>query len=213
LSVLEPRGLIRLLQLIFAIFAFATACSGGSSLTAYDNSNNVVASVSWSYPYSLQDATINTNLNTTQDTLTTSNDIQPSAQFFVFTGVTSMLLSLAFIILYVLMDLRYRNDDRFPTIDFVIALIWTIFWIAASSAWAQGVSNIRTQTSFDYVSTLIAGCTNSTICATYDCELFAIIFFLNIYLYYSCHLCQYNSLSDLWFFEFFTLAWLYLVYL
>ena len=65
-----------------------------------------------------------------------------------------MLLSLAFAVGYVLLDRQYRNDERFPTVDLIITIIWTIFWIAGSSAWAQGVSNIRSQTSFNYVSQL-----------------------------------------------------------
>ena len=83
-----------------------------------------------------------------------------------------MIISLGFAILYVVMDLKYRNDERFPIIDLVIALIWTVFWIASSCAWAQGVTNIRLQTSFDYVSNLV-GCTD-TICTNYDGKLFTI---------------------------------------
>ena len=169
---LEPRGLIRLLQFIFAIFAFATACNGGSDLSIKDSSNNQVISASWSYPYHLQDTQIVTTLNKTQDCLSLSNDVKPSAEFFVFTGVTSMLLSLAFTVLYVLMDRQYRNDERFPTIDLIITLIWTIFWIAGSSAWGQGVSNIHTQTSTDYVTKLVIGCNDITGgCPNYECKL------------------------------------------
>jgi len=133
--------------------------------------NNVQASASWSYAYSLTDTPLNTNTNLseTQGSLSLSNDIRPSAQFFVFTGVTSMLISLGFTILYVFMDLQYRNDERFPIIDLIITLIWTIFWIASSSAWAQGVTNLRSDTSCDYVLSLLPGC-NSTICASCNGE-------------------------------------------
>jgi hypothetical protein len=131
--------------------------------------NNVQVSASWSYAYSLTDTPLTTTLNQTQDFLSLSNDIRPSAQFFVFTGVTSMLISLGFTILYVFMDLQYRNDERFPIIDLIITLIWTIFWIASSSAWAQGVSNLRSDTSCDYVSSLVQGC-NSTLCVSCNGE-------------------------------------------
>ncbi|CAF5038101.1 unnamed protein product, partial [Rotaria sp. Silwood1] len=134
-----PRGLIRLLQFIFAIFAFATACNGSSYLIIRQGSNTGAANVSWSYPYNLQAATINTGLNTSQPTLSSSNNIKPSAEFFVFTGVTSMLISLAFLTLYIF------------------------------SAWAGGVSNIRTQTSFDYVKELITDCDNNQpVCEEYE---------------------------------------------
>ncbi|CAF1575824.1 unnamed protein product [Rotaria sp. Silwood1] len=165
----EPRGLIRLLQFIFAIFAFATACNGSSYLIIRKGSNTGAANVSWSYPYNLQAATINTGLNTSQPTLSSSNNIKPSAEFFVFTGVTSMLISLAFLTLYIVTDRLYRFNENIPIIDFILILIWTIFWIAGSSAWAGGVSNIRTQTSFDYVKELITDCDNNQpVCEEYE---------------------------------------------
>jgi len=167
--VLEPRGLIRLLQFIFAIFAFATACNGSSSMSFQIN-NTGTGTASWSYAYNLQNSEVNIQPNNTQISLSESNDIQPSAQFFVFTGVTSMLLSLAFAVIYVLMDRQYRNDERIPIVDFVITLIWTIFWIAGSSAWAQGVTNIRSQTSFGYVSQLVPDCSSASACTQNTCK-------------------------------------------
>ena len=152
----------------------------------------MVASAEWDYPYDLTSSSINTNY-TSPDALSQSNSIAPSAQFFVFTGVTSMLLSLAFTIIYVLMNRQYHNDERIPIIDFVLTLIWTIFWIAGSSAWAQGVVDIQTQTSFDYVSSLIDVCNNSTtstICNNCNCKLFVIIFFsISFIFYYRWYLC------------------------
>jgi len=81
-----------------------------------------------------------------------------------------MLISLGFIIVYVLMDRQYRNDERFPIIDFIITLIWTIFWIASSSAWAQGVSNLRSQTSSDYIFNIVTGCNSTTTCVNFACK-------------------------------------------
>jgi len=103
-----------------------------------------------------------------------------------------MLLSLGFLVLYIFMDRLYRNDERFPIIDFLITLIWTIFWIAGSSAWAQGVSNIRFQTSTDYVIGLVPDCANGQICTATDSGTYAnitvsVIFgFLNFILWLAC---------------------------
>lgn len=156
----EPRGLIRLLQFIFAIFAFATACSGSSSVSIkYNGPPEGNINASWSYPYNLKDTQIRIP-NDTQLKVSDSNDIKSSAEFFVFTGVTSMILTLIFVIIYIFLDQRYRNDGRIPLVDFTITIIWTIFWLAGSSAWAQGVSNIRSQTSWESVAQ------RSTICGT-----------------------------------------------
>lgn len=164
----EPRGAIRLLQFIFAIFAFATASSGGSSLSIRKPNVTDAITVTWSYPYDLQSTPILTSLSKTREFLSLANDIKPSAEFFVFTGVTSMLISLALAIVYVFLDRQYRNDERYPIGDFLLTLIWTIFWIAGSSAWAQGVSNIRSQTSTDYVMKLVPACNVDPKCVESD---------------------------------------------
>ena len=152
---LEPRGLIRLLELIFAICAFGTACNGGSSITItiFSNSSNGTASASWSYPYNLQDTPLilDLNMTQTQHSLSASHSIKSSAEFFVFTGVTSMLLCLAFLVVYVILDRQYRNKEILPLADLVITVLWMIFWLAGSAAWAQGVSNIRSSTNADSI--------------------------------------------------------------
>lgn len=109
-------------------------------------------------------------MNKSREFLSLSNSIKPSAEFFVFTGVTSMLISLALAVLYVFLDRQYRNDERYPIGDFLLTLIWTIFWIAGSSAWAQGVSNIRSQTSTEYVMKLVPDCNVDPKCNEVDCE-------------------------------------------
>jgi hypothetical protein len=132
------------------------------SLNLGDRSN--VISAAWSYPYNLRTTPIVVDGIPASTTLSNANDIKPSAEFFVFTGVTSMLLSLAITVLYVLMDRQYRNDERFPIVDFVLSIIWAIFWIAGSSAWAQGVSNIRSQTSPQNVASLSGVCPTNDSC-------------------------------------------------
>jgi hypothetical protein len=133
------------------------------------NTQNTV-SAAWAYPYNLQNTLIVTN-NAANQTISSSNDVKPSAQFFVFTGVTSMLLSLAFCIIYVILDRQYRNDERFPIIDFIITVIWTIFWIAGSSAWAQGVTNIRSQTKWEVIAQRSGYCSPVTSCSVSYCKI------------------------------------------
>jgi len=189
----EPRGLIRLLQFIFAIFAFATACNGSSSLSINVNGQPDGITASWSYPYNLENTPINTKVPLgIPITISSANDVKPSAEFFVFTGVTSMILSLAFVVVYVLLDRQYRNDERFPLVDFVVTIIWAIFWIAGSSAWAKGVSNIRSQTSATKIVERTGLCRPGMQCVesysgTYANIIVSVIFgFLNFILWAGC---------------------------
>lgn len=161
----EPRGLIRLLQFVFAICAFATACNGGSSIGITNTVTTETLTGSWSYPYNLQNSHIKFP-NASLVSISSANDIKPSAEFFVFTGVTSMLISLAFLVIYILFDRQYRNDERLPLVDFVLTIIWMIFWLAGSAAWAKGVSNIRSLTDWEDLSKRFSFCS-----APQDCQL------------------------------------------
>ncbi len=131
--------------------------------------NNAITA-SWSYAFNLQSSPIYASNGTILNTISTSNDAKPAAVFFLFTGVTSMLLALAYIVLYVAMAEQYRNNELFPIIDFTITMIWTIFWIAGSSAWAQGVSNIRSQTAFDNISQRSGVCSGPVPCTQANCK-------------------------------------------
>ena len=168
-SLLEPRGLVRVLQFIFAIFAFATACNGRSSVALDRPVGNDAITASWSYPYNLKTSFIQ-NKSGDLVSISDANDVKPSAEFFVFTGVTAMLISLAFIIIYVVLDRQYRNDERLPMIDFILCIIWSIFWLAGSAAWAKGVSNIRTLTSADEIRRRSGLCEPATTCLESSCK-------------------------------------------
>ena len=121
---------------------------------------------SWSYPYNLKDTPIYFSTNNSKaSTVSDSNNVKPSAEFFVFTGVTSMLWALAMAILYVVMDQQYRNNDRLPLADFIVTIIWTIFWLVGSSAWAQGVSKLRSQTQWENIADRAGACRGANTCA------------------------------------------------
>ncbi len=138
------------------------------SIIRNQNQNDVITA-SWSYPYNLQSSQIIAS-NGTTISISDANDVKPSAQFFVFTGVTAMLLSLAIAVIYVVLDRQYRNDERFPIVDFVICIIWTIFWFAGSAAWAKGVSNIRSQTSTDQIGLRTGLCPIGGTCQATSCK-------------------------------------------
>lgn len=108
--------------------------------------------------------------NNTRQPLSSSIDIVPLAEFFAFAGITSMLLSLAFTVLYAIIDRQYPNVEYFRMFDLVTTILWAMFWIAISSAWAQCVSNIRSETNPKYVATKIPGCSHTPKCEIYRCK-------------------------------------------
>jgi len=141
----EPRGFIKFIQIIIAIFAFATTTAYYGSIDFVFNcpvsNGNETVSAGFSYPFSLNSwskEVCNNNV-----TLTMRGNVSSSAQFYVFIGVMAFLYSLGALILYVFADDKYRQIDKLPAADLVITVIFVLMWLIASSAWADGVSKVK----------------------------------------------------------------------
>ncbi|CAF0721833.1 unnamed protein product [Brachionus calyciflorus] len=153
----EPLGFIKILQFFLALLAFATAVSGSShvSFKRFCNSTSVASPVdiyegSFDYPYNLNKAELKLiskqecQVKPDRNEITNeSNNIVSSAQFFVFTGVTAFLYSIAFIIIYVFFRHKYNNLVFFPLADFAATCLFTLFWFAGSIAWSKAVGDIQ----------------------------------------------------------------------
>jgi len=135
---LEPRGFIRFLEMILAIVAFAT--TGGYSGQLFFSltcppSSTVTYNLAVKYPFRLDGPSIQFNdCNNTAQTARLNGDLSPSAQWFVFVGVTAFLYALASMIFYVIFDAQVRaNHERLVTIgDLVGTILYTFFWLTAA---------------------------------------------------------------------------------
>lgn len=152
----EPRGFIKFLEIIIAIFAFATTTSHHSSseFVAHcpGGTGDVVTSLAFHYSYKLDDTTFKIPLCPTTSAI--HNDTEPgtvhlygnyssSAEFYVFVGVMAFLYSLAALALYVVWDERYQQNEKLPIADFIITIVFAALWLISSSAWADAVSKIK----------------------------------------------------------------------
>lgn len=179
---IEPRGFIRVIQLLMSIFAFATT-SGFDATSSFD-----IACQSWKktihykfeYPFKMSSTFLRVPVqcevsveNISIETKSFPFDFSGNAEFFVATGVLSFLYSVFICVLYVFAHGLYSTNPVTPIIDLGATGVLAIFWLAGSSAWSQGVSDLKYYTNpsnfFEYLDI----CKNPTVCKTVSSGNFA----------------------------------------
>lgn len=145
----EPQGFIKVIEVIIAIFAFATTC-GFSSYTQFmvkcgGTIGDKTINLPFSYPFRLHEDPIPLPICSDTHNTTTHpyGDFSAPSQFFVFIGVVCFLYCLGAIILYVFFDNVYRNNDKIPIIDFIVSVVITLCWLICSAAWAHGLAELK----------------------------------------------------------------------
>ncbi|XP_034974239.1 synaptophysin-like protein 1 [Zootoca vivipara] len=169
----EPLGFIKVLEWIFAIFAFAT-CGGYSGKTSLnltcDNVTNVSLQASFAYPFRLHHSAFD-NPSKEQcmklwNTTYLVGDFSSPAQFFVTFAVFVFLYCMAALVLYVGYLHLYRGTGKLPMIDFVITVVVSFLWLVSTSAWAKALTDIKTSTGESL--TKLPPCVNTSRCQFTD---------------------------------------------
>lgn len=147
LSILkEPRGFIKPLQWILSIFAFATTCSVETQ-TGFSVSCPKLEEYTYpiSYPFVL-DLSVSVPMcdsNIVPNVASFTYSGKSSSEFYVFIGVMAFLYCLAALVVYVFFDEVYRKNTRLTIIDFIVTAVFALMWLISSSAWAQGVTDLK----------------------------------------------------------------------
>ncbi|XP_061187483.1 synaptophysin-like [Saccostrea echinata] len=156
----EPKGFIKVIQWILAIFAFATTTSVNTNLqiTASNcpgGKPGIIESVQISYPFELEKEYFTTpfcNRSSSGVNVSTVYLLQgsrSSAEFYVFFGVMVFLYCMAALVVYLFFEELYRRSNVWAIVDFVVSVVITLLWLIASSAWAQGLVNLKYYTDFN----------------------------------------------------------------
>ncbi|KAM8914173.1 synaptophysin-like protein 2a isoform 2-T2 [Spinachia spinachia] len=132
----EPLGFIRVLEWVFAIFAFAT--TGGYTGTTHftvkcPGLTKKLIEPMFGYPFRR----------------ITQGDFSSSAEFFVCVGVFGFLYCTATLILYLGYQNVYRQTSRGPIVDLVVTAAFSFLWLVSSSAWGKGLTDVKWATNPD----------------------------------------------------------------
>ncbi|KAK2914760.1 synaptoporin [Channa argus] len=160
-----PLGFIRVLEWLFAIFAFAT-CGGYSgqlrvSVDCMEKaSSNLSIGIDFAYPFRLQQVSFEAPIceGMRREHVFLIGDYSSSAEFFVTIAVFAFLYSLMATIIYIFFQNKYRENNRGPLIDFVVTVVFSFMWLVSSSAWAKALSDVKLATDPDEVQLLISAC-------------------------------------------------------
>ncbi|CAH8518829.1 unnamed protein product [Schistosoma turkestanicum] len=142
----EPKGFIKILEVLLAISAFATTCDFSTSVKlTYKCPNATSWSANFSYPFSI-DSIVLPQCNT-MDSKHLYGNFASAAQFYVFVGVITMLFCVAISVYYVYFHDRYLTDSQFSKYEFIVSIVIVLLWFIASCAWADNVNQFKTYTS------------------------------------------------------------------
>ncbi|XP_010849836.1 PREDICTED: synaptoporin isoform X1 [Bison bison bison] len=161
----EPLAFLRALELLFAIFAFATCggYSGGLRLSvdcANKTESDLSIDVAFAYPFRLHQVTfeVPTCEGKERQKVSLTGDSSSSAEFFVTVAVFAFLYSLAATVVYIFFQNKYRENNRGPLIDFIVTVVFSFLWLVGSSAWAKGLSDVKVATDPKEVLLLMSAC-------------------------------------------------------
>lgn len=172
-----PIGFIRVVELPMAILAFTTTSGYGASgsIKLPDACKpQTVYPLEFQYPFEMAGQELpakfcNYTGNEHGPTLF-EQGYTSSSQFFVFTGIISLLYILAILAVYLKLWSMYESDPRYAMADFGITAVIALFWFCGSVAWWSGVDGLKDITSVSALTSLIK---KVPPCNINDCQLSA----------------------------------------
>eukprot|EP00112_Aurelia_sp_Birch-Aquarium-sp1_P009249 Seg2042.5 transcript_id=Seg2042.5/GoldUCD/mRNA.D3Y31 product=Synaptophysin protein_id=Seg2042.5/GoldUCD/D3Y31 len=201
----EPRGFIKVIQIFVAIFAFAT-CTGYNSgnlqivqKCASNDTGRIVLS-EFGYPYNkplmFRMMVCSNGVATKSATLVSINALnyRSSMEYFVVIGVFCFLYSLGVLVYYIIFEEDQTTSSappsKFspPVIDFVISVVFVIFWFTGAIACAASVTGIKNRTSLSAIIPRIPQCKGGLCSPRMEANLAtlhisALIGFLNVFVW------------------------------
>lgn len=196
----EPKGFVKLIQVFVAIFAFATCTGfrGRIELEQNCNKTSIKAGADFKYPFQ---SPLNFMIRECKNGAPAGNvrsnsvpfDYRSSTEYFVVIGVFCFLYSFGILVYYIMFEPDQSTSSVPPSkfspsvIDFVISVVFVLFWFTSAIALAAAVTGIRSTTNIKTIISNLKDCGNRctpTTAGNYaTLDISAILGFLNVFVW------------------------------
>ncbi|XP_069489105.1 synaptophysin-like protein 2 [Ambystoma mexicanum] len=146
----EPLGFIKVLEWLFAIFAFGS-CGSYSGETSVNvkcpNSKETLISLQFGYPFRLYQQRYLMPCDGEKAQIKhLTGDYSSSAEFFVTMGVFAFLYSMLALVVYLRFHSLYTENRKAAIVDFFITGGFAFLWLVAAAAWGKGLTDVKLAT-------------------------------------------------------------------
>lgn len=164
----EPRGFIRILQVLLSILAWTatTGFSTTSTLHIYcPEATPFTVEYKIEYPFDLRATEISSPYNCTDDTNVVTDifpiDFSCTSMLYVLVCVISLFYAIGAAAYYCIFTAKYETDPLAPMVDLCLTLLLTISWIIITCTWALNVSDLKHYTHPNYFKDFLTVCQDS----------------------------------------------------
>ncbi|XP_025066540.1 synaptophysin [Alligator sinensis] len=153
----EPLGFVKLLEWLFAIFAFGTCGSYSGqlrvSVECTENRSHSNLDVPIAYPFRLHQVyfRVPNCQGGEPEKVFLVGDYSSSAEFFVTVAVFAFLYALGATLVYLFLQDKYRQGNKGPVIDLVVTGTFAFLWLGGSCAWGKGLADVKAATEWSQV--------------------------------------------------------------
>lgn len=164
----EPRGFIRILQILFGLLACSTTAGFSTISTLHidcPDATPFTVEYKVEYPFDLRNAEVSSPFNCTDDTKVVTEtfpiDFSFTSMLYKFVCMYSVLYAIGAAIYYCFFTEKYETNPLAPMVDLCLTLLFTIFWIFITCLWALNVCDLKHYTHPHYFKDFLSVCQDS----------------------------------------------------
>jgi len=160
----EPRGIIRVLQLVFAVITAVVLRSYEGYIDInYCQQSPTTVHLPIEYPFNLNDVTAQLScaaINGTilNPTLKLTNDFSCEARFLYDNCLWSIGVPIVAVFLYIIFWEEYESNGNMASIDFLASLVCAVCWISCVGYWGYAQSQLKAYTQPDALKASLRVC-------------------------------------------------------